>query len=141
MITIGAGLWALPKVPVGVTIKADSNWMEFSEEVLASHKGKNVFVNFTADWCLTCKVNESVVFARKDVLDYLRANNVVLMKGDWTHRNSEITSFLNRYRRAGVPFYIAFGPGAPEGKILPELLTPDLFFKRLDEVIQQGGSH
>jgi suppressor for copper-sensitivity B len=58
------------------------------------------------------------------------------MKGDWTRQDVAITRFLAKYQRIGVPFYIVFGPGAPDGKILPEVLTPEIFKHEMQSVLQ-----
>ena len=99
-----------------------------------------MFLDFTADWCLTCKLNERLVFSQPEVIEMLKKHSVRLVKGDWTRQDADITRFLNNYRRAGVPFYIAFGPGAPEGKIFPEVLTPEVFKRELENVLTSKGA-
>ena len=102
---------------------ASDVWKPFTPALLESVRGKNVFVNVTADWCLTCKVNERLVFGDADVLALFAAHDVTLIKGDWTQRNPDLTRFLNRFSRVGVPFYVMYSPRHPNGQILPELLT------------------
>lgn len=102
-------------------------WQPFTPALFEELKGQNVFVNMTADWCLTCKVNEQLVFSNQDVLDLLKRKNVVLIKGDWTQRNEDITKFLDRYGRVGVPFYVFYSKQSPEGLVLPEVLTVSSF--------------
>jgi thiol:disulfide interchange protein DsbD len=90
--------------------------------VLAS--GGAVFVDFTADWCITCKVNETLVIQSNAVVQELARRNIVRFKADWTHRNEAIRAELARYGRAGVPMYLVYSPEAPSDPIvLPELLT------------------
>jgi thiol:disulfide interchange protein DsbD len=80
-------------------------------------------VNFTADWCITCKVNEKVVFTNADVRRVLADRNVAWLTADWTNPDPEITAALARHGRSGVPLYLLYGPqGEPE--ILPQILTP-----------------
>ena len=105
----------------------DGIWQPYSDARLAELKGQNVFVNMTADWCLTCKVNERLLFSDQEVQALMRAKKVTWLKGDWTQRNEQITRFLNGYNRAGVPFYVLFSAAHPEGVALPEVLTKSSF--------------
>ena len=90
--------------------------------------GQPVLVNFTASWCLTCLVNERNAFADAAVQDIFKRKGVVLMKGDWTNREPQITQALTEFGRAGVPLYVVYNahPNTREPTILPQLLTADL---------------
>ena len=101
------------------------NWTPFEESEIASHvtAGKVVFVDITADWCITCKANKASVLNRGAVSEALNTPDVVLMQGDWTRPSEVISQFLNKHNRYGVPFNIVYGPGAKEGIALPVLLT------------------
>jgi DsbC/DsbD-like thiol-disulfide interchange protein len=105
---------------------ADGIWREFRPGIEDKFKGEIVFIDFTADWCLACKVNEKVVLETDEIQKFFRDHKVVLIKGDWTQRNPEITKFLRKHERAGVPFYILFSPQFPDGKILAEVLSKDI---------------
>jgi suppressor for copper-sensitivity B len=83
-----------------------------------------VFVDVTAAWCLTCKVNELTVLDRAPVADRLRSPGVVAMRADWTRPDPAVTAYLQGFGRYGVPLNVIYGPGAPDGIALPELLTP-----------------
>jgi thiol:disulfide interchange protein len=98
----------------------------FSEPALAGARasGKPVFVWFTADWCLTCKVNESVAIEREATREAFEKAGVVAMRGDWTRRDPAITRFLTAHGAAGVPLYIWYAPGRG-AEVLPQVLTPD----------------
>ncbi len=98
----------------------------FSEATLAKARasGKPVFVWFTADWCLTCKVNESVAIEREATRDAFRKAGVVALEGDWTRRDPAITRFLTAHGAAGVPLYLWY-PAGGEAKQLGQVLTPD----------------
>lgn len=115
-----------------------SVWKPFSENLMESLKGQRVFVNMTADWCLTCKVNERLVFNDPDVMKLLEAKKVVLVKGDWTRRNEEITRFLTRFDRVGVPFYVLYSPRHPQGQILPEVLSKSTFMELVQQEFPDG---
>lgn len=98
----------------------------FSEAALAKARasGKPVFVWFTADWCLTCKVNESVAIEREATRDAFEKAGVVALEGDWTRRDPAITRFLTAHGAAGVPLYLWY-PAGGEARQLPQVLTPD----------------
>lgn len=95
---------------------------------------KTVLLDFTADWCLTCKVNEKTVLDSKPVTDKLKALNVVTMQADWTTQNPEISKLLAKFNRSGVPLYVIFpGKNPTRPIVLPEVITQDLVLKALDE--------
>lgn len=104
--------------------------LPFSEQVLAETRasGRPVFLWFTADWCLTCKVNESVSIEREATRDAFEEAGVVAIRGDWTRRDPEITAYLTRHGAAGVPLYVWYDPGG-EAEILPQVLTPDMLIR------------
>ncbi len=99
----------------------------FSETALAEARAANkpVFLWFTADWCLTCKVNESVAIEREATRAAFDKAGVVAMRGDWTRRDPAITRFLTAHGAAGVPLYLWYAPGK-DGEVLPQVLTPDM---------------
>ncbi len=86
--------------------------------------GRPVFVVFTADWCITCKVNEKGVIADEEIQSALRRWDVAVLRADWTRRDDAIRAELARFGRAGVPLYLVYSPGAEgDPEILPELLS------------------
>lgn len=91
-------------------------------------EGKPAFVYFTADWCVTCKVNEKLALNTSEVSDAFAKANVSVLEGDWTRQNAEITQVLARYGRNGVPLYLYFPPGSDIARpqILPQVLTPQI---------------
>ena len=88
-------------------------------------EGKTVFVNITADWCITCKANKIGVILQDPVYSKLQTENMVTMEGDWTVRSEKVTNYLQNNGRFGVPFNIVYGPKAPNGIPLPVILTDD----------------
>jgi thiol:disulfide interchange protein len=95
--------------------------------------GHPVFVYFTADWCLNCKINEASSIDRDEVRDAFRKAGVKVLAGDWTNGDPAITRFLESQGRAGVPFYLWYAPGkAPEQ--LPQVLTPAMLISRAQSV-------
>jgi thiol:disulfide interchange protein len=94
-------------------------------------QGRPVFVYFTADWCLTCKVNEAAAIDRAEVRDAFRKANVDVLAGDWTNGDPAITRFLESRGRAGVPYYLWYVPGkSPEE--LPQVLTPAMLISHAE---------
>ncbi len=110
------------------------NWEDFTRAKLEEHlKGNDpVFVNMTAAWCITCKVNEKVALSISETQTLFEDKGIRYLKGDWTNQNPEITNFLEGYGRNGVPIYVYYGPrdaetGArPKPVLLPQILTPDI---------------
>ncbi len=100
----------------------------FSEQALADLRaqGRVVFVNMTADWCVSCKANEKAVFARDGFRTALEAANAVYMVGDYTDVDPAITAYLQRHKAVGVPLYVVYPHGGGEGRILRVILTPGI---------------
>jgi len=86
-------------------------------------EGRPVFVYFTADWCVTCKVNEKGALEREQVAEAFAGKKVAVLVGDWTRGDAAIGRFLEKHGRSGVPLYLYYAPGKPV-EILPQVLTP-----------------
>jgi suppressor for copper-sensitivity B len=112
----------------GATGKAAGliSWVAFdrSQAESLSAGGQLVFVDVTADWCFTCKVNERLVLDTPEVAEAFEAHGVVPMKADWTNRNDEIATFLAEHGRYGIPFYLLYRPGQ-EPHVFGELPSKD----------------
>ncbi len=108
------------------------NHVDYSEEKLNALKASQqvVFVNMTADWCITCKVNEQVALSSEQVQSLLKEEDVHYVIGDWTNKNQEILRYLKQYKRAGVPLYVVYS-GTQNVNVLPQILTPDLVSKAI----------
>src|SRR5690606_28975248 len=96
-------------------------------------EGRVVFVDVTADWCITCQVNKKLVLETDAVAKRLEAPGVVSMRGDWTLPNEAISAYLASFGRYGIPFNAVYGPGAPGGIALPEILTRDAVLAALQQ--------
>ncbi len=105
----------------------DDVWQEWSEEKLQAEllNKRTVFIDFTADWCITCKYVETTVLNKAKTLELFKKHNVLLLKADWTTPKPSITKALKRYGREGVPLYILHKNGNKQGLILPQMLTFD----------------
>jgi DsbC/DsbD-like thiol-disulfide interchange protein/cytochrome c biogenesis protein CcdA len=99
-------------------------------EALSQHK--IVFVDFTADWCVNCKVNEHLVLDSTQVQDAFRQHGVILLKADWTNGDEDITALLRKFGRAGVPCYVIYSPSG-NLTVLPEVITPDIVLNALNQ--------
>ncbi|MGH7045181.1 MAG: protein-disulfide reductase DsbD family protein [Stellaceae bacterium] len=135
-VLIGAAiLWpALAGVAPGGTAKPDGRWQAFDPAAIPRLVGENriVFVDVTAAWCLTCKVNEAAVLDRAPVAARLFGPGVVAMRGDWTRPDPALTRYLQSFGRYGIPFNAVYGPRQPAGQVLPELLTATAVDRALD---------
>lgn len=111
-------------------------WETWTPESFAAARasGSPIFVDFTADWCLSCKVNERLVLQSADVEKLLATNKVRLFRADWTRYDSNITQALSAINRSGVPAYVIY-PAGPNSNpdVLPELLTKDLVTRQLQK--------
>jgi len=105
----------------------------WSEAAVAAARagGQPVLVNFTADWCVTCKINERTSLGSPGVKAALEQANAVYLVGDWTLRDDAISAELQRHGRSGVPLYLYYAPGADEPRILPQLLTEGVVVEAL----------
>jgi len=96
---------------------------EALQEALAS--GQPVFVWFTADWCITCKVNEPIAIEREEVREAFEAAGVIPIRGDWSQPDPQISRFLAERGVAGIPLYLWYPAGGAEAEQLPQVLTPN----------------
>lgn len=114
-----------------------SYWTSWQPSAISGHviEGKAVFVDVTADWCLTCKTNKALVLDRDPIAQMLASDGVVAMQADWTRPNPEILAYLQENGRFGIPFNIVYGPRAPQGIILPEILTSQAVIDAMNEAI------
>ncbi len=122
-----AAIFALPRMPIASTGEQELLKSEpFSEARLAALRSSNkaVFVYFTADWCVTCKVNEASAIHRQASVDAFAKKGIVTLKGDFTRPDPAISRFLASHGRSGVPLYL-FYPKGKEPVVLPQLLTPN----------------
>jgi suppressor for copper-sensitivity B len=105
--------------------KNSSEWVSYNSDLLIDYinAGNTVFIDITADWCVTCKVNKLLVLNSREFKDIATNNKLILMRGDWTKPDNQITQFLQKANRYGIPFNAIYNIEHPEGIIFSELLT------------------
>ncbi len=112
-------------------------WEPFSEARVSElvGQGKPVFVDFTADWCLSCKVNEKVAFGSSEVTAKFKELGLAVLKADWTLRDETISRALAKYGRNSIPLYVLYsGNGMDDFTVLPEVLSPGILLEALKKV-------
>ncbi|MDV0597277.1 MULTISPECIES: protein-disulfide reductase DsbD family protein [unclassified Enterobacter] len=118
------GLLNAPPVLATQNVQQTIPWQPLSEEAIehALAQGKRVFVDISADWCVTCKVNEHRVLNQPDIIAALSQPDVVALRGNWSQPSALIAAFLEKRNRYAIPFNEVYGPGIPDGEILSPLL-------------------
>ncbi|MDU6240483.1 MAG: thioredoxin family protein, partial [Bradyrhizobium sp.] len=134
-VTIAVALMAATHVPQPPATAPSSGivWQPLEPAEIAAQvrAGHTVFVDIGASWCVTCKVNEKLVLDSTAVRSRL-SSGVVAIRADWTSPSDAIAAYLRSFGRYGLPFNAVFGPGAPDGILLPELLTPQIVLDAID---------
>ena len=127
-------LWLIPTSYSDLD-ESKQNQLAYSPQLLEDLREENalVFLNFTADWCITCKVNESVAIKTSKVRKLLTDKDITYIEADWTRKDPVISSALEEYGRTGLPLYLLF-PSKGDPLILPEILTEDILLSYLSEV-------
>ena len=135
LMMLGSALWlATLLLPhLGFTsqsaAKESVRWQPLSEQAItdALTQHQRVFIDVTAEWCITCKVNTP------EVQKALQQSDVVALRGDWTLPSDDITAFLKSRGQVAVPYNQIYGPGIPQGQALPTLLSRDGLLKTLSD--------
>lgn len=113
----------------------ETEWTVFDRAAIARHvsQGDVVFIDVTADWCLTCQANKLLVLDRDPVVSALASNGMITMRADWTRPSEDISRYLASFGRYGIPFNAVYGPGAPDGIVLSELLSAEAVLQALSD--------
>ncbi len=117
----------------------DHQWQPLTQQRIdeAVASGQTVFVDVTADWCVTCQANKIGVLLQDPVFTALGEERVTRLRGDWTKANERITQYLKANNTFGVPFNKVYGPGAPDGITLPVVLSKDKVMDALEDAREQ----
>lgn len=127
-----ATIHGLPASAAAVRAEADSAPWSAARLAELRASGQPVFVNMTADWCLSCKVNERTTLGTDRFRKLLQDTDTAYLKGDWTNEDAAISAFLKDQNAVGVPLYVYFAPGSATGVKLPAVLTPEMVEQVLD---------
>ncbi len=126
-------------VPSAPSTHGGISWEGFDRAKLESLLDANtpVLIDFTAEWCLTCKVNEKTVLSDPEVVAKIKESGIVPIRADWTTRNPEITALLSKFGRSGVPLYVVFPQGRPtEPIVLPEVITKSILLDAVEKGVR-----
>ena len=131
--TLAAAL-AVPVFAISET-EVEPDFLTYSPELLADLRadGQPVFINLTADWCITCLVNERIVLSSEKVKQLMSDKGIKYLKGDWTNSDPQMTQLLERFNRSGVPLYLLYPRGQGEAEILPQILTESMVIDALNK--------
>jgi thiol:disulfide interchange protein DsbD len=136
LVLVGTGGFALrfdETAPMARISQVSAQPWDEAAVAAALKAGQPVFIDFTADWCLTCKFNERTVLAREPVRAAFARHQVAFFVADWTRRDARISAKLAEHGRAGVPMYLVISPTAPDRpEVLPELLTSELVIQAVE---------
>ena len=113
------------------------NWEEFKQYKIIEYleNGQSVFVDVTAEWCLSCAVNKKLVLNQKDIKNLFEDRDIKKLRADWTNRDDKILDFLNKYEKYGIPFNILYTPKKPDGFIFSEILTKNQIKEAIETFI------
>ena len=116
--------------------KETLDWESFDENLVQSYNENNrlIFIDFTADWCVTCKFNKITTLENEDVINYFVENNVKLIRGDWTKKDENILAFIKKYQRFGVPVNIIYSKNMKDGLVLPEILSKSIVIDNFERI-------
>ena len=118
-------------------INIENDWEEFSKIKLENYINEDrlIFLDITADWCVTCQVNKKTVLEDKDVLKLFKENDIVLLRADWTFPSNEILDFLKSHNKYGIPFNIFYSKNHRSGYLFKELLFKEAFLEKMEDLI------
>lgn len=133
MLTI---LW-LSSILFSTKKNINKNWEEFEKQKISEYLANNnsVFVDVTAEWCLSCTVNKKLVLDQQDIKELFDSRDIKTLRADWTSRDDDILEFLKTYNKYGIPFNILYTPSKPEGFIFSEILTKNQIKKAIENYI------
>jgi len=125
LVGVGVSLWQLHALQKPARGDSREGIVAYDADALARYRaeGRVVFVDMTADWCVTCKANEKAVLSTEAFRQTMSDTDAVYMEGDWTDVDPAITAFLEAHGAVGVPLYVVFPKNGGDGEVLPTVLT------------------
>lgn len=134
-IALGAKVAGQTGTAIAKTDADAAGWIPYTQAKLDEmlDAGKPVFIDFTADWCVTCKVNEAAALGSNMIAE-MQARGITPMKADWTNDNPEIANALSSFGRDGIPLYVLYGKKGTAPKILPQVLTESIVREAFDDM-------
>lgn len=110
-------------------------WLNWSPQIMNKvlQKEAIIFLDFTAEWCVTCKANEAAIINTNSTKKLFQENNVIKIKADWTKPSPEITKELQKFNRSGVPLYVVYSRKTKETLVLPEIITKNILFNAIKQ--------
>jgi thiol:disulfide interchange protein len=111
-------------------------WLAWSEDAVQAElaRGRPVFIDFTATWCITCQVNKATVIETTEVIEAVHRLNAAMFVADWTRRDDTIRAKLAEFGKAGVPLYLVYSPESPSSpRVLPEVITRAMVIEALEQ--------
>jgi suppressor for copper-sensitivity B len=145
VVALAVAVLAMPVVATrnpAQSTTASRHWQPFDRVQLfnAVAQGQLVLVDVTADWCITCQANKTLVLDRGTVRARIESGKVLALRADWTRPDAAIAEYLASFGRYGIPFNAVYGPGAPSGIALPELLREEDVLAALDKAAQSKST-
>ncbi|WP_300973810.1 protein-disulfide reductase DsbD [Sphingomonas sp. LHG3406-1] len=131
---LAAAVLLPPATPAAARLAGGVEAWSEARVAAARAGGRPLFVYFTADWCLSCKVNEASTIDRDNVRTALKDAGVEMLVADWTNADPAITRFLDSRGRAAIPLYLWYPPGRGEPEELPQVLTPAMLIERAEAI-------
>ena len=115
-------------------------WENFSVKLLESYIKSNeiIFVDITADWCITCQLNKLTTLDSESVTNIFSEKNIKLLRADWTNKNESILNFISKYDRYGIPVNIIYYKNNKDGILLPEILSKDIIINEINKVLNEN---
>ncbi|MEM9387021.1 MAG: protein-disulfide reductase DsbD domain-containing protein [Pseudomonadota bacterium] len=137
---VGVVLLATTRLSVNPVAETVNGWESWSPARVAALRaeGRPVLVNFTADWCITCKVNERIALSTAAVRASLAAHDVALLEGDWTRRDAAIAGALAEFGRSGVPLVVLY-PVVGDPEVLPAVLTEKRVLAAVEKTVVRAA--
>ncbi len=123
-------------VPKMTNLQTKSSPFNQSDIDTVMANGQSLFVNVTADWCINCKVNETLVLSRDNIQKFFKKNDIQYMKIDWTQKDPKISEYLSSFNRFGVPLYVYY-PVNADPVVLPQVLTQDIVMKTIQPTLDK----